>query len=152
MGLPADTRVWIAAGVTDMRRGFDGLAAIVQSNFRKSRYVLAGHIWSKHAEGVTAVATRLLKPYRDQCHTITFDNGKEFADHETLAVALGANIYFAHPYRPWERGLNENSNGLLRQYFAKGMALTDISQEQVQYAVDRLNHRPRKVLDFKTPF
>jgi IS30 family transposase len=119
---------------------------------RKSRYVLAGHIRSKHAEGVTAVATRLLKPYKTLCHTITFDNGKEFADHETLAAALETNIYFAHPYRSWERGLNENSNGLLRQYFPKGMELTEISQEQVQYAVDRLNHRPRKVLDFKTPF
>lgn len=106
----------------------------------------------KHHKGVTAVATRLLKPYKTQCHTITFDNGKEFADHETLATALETNIYFAHPYRSWERGLNENSNGLLRQYFPKGMALTEISQEQVQYAVDRLNHRPRKVLDFKTPF
>ena len=119
---------------------------------RKSRYVLAGHIRSKHAEGVTVVATRLLKPHKTQCHTITFDNGKEFADHETLAAALETDIYFAHPYRSWERGLNENSNGLLRQYFPKGMELTEISQEQVQYAVDRLNHRPRKVLDFKTPF
>lgn len=119
---------------------------------RKSRYVLAGHISSKHAEGVTAVVTRLLKPHKRQCHTITFDNGKEFADHETIAVALGTDIYFAHPYRSWERGLNENSNGLLRQYFPKGMELTEISQEQVQFAVDRLNHRPRKVLGFKTPF
>jgi IS30 family transposase len=119
---------------------------------RKSRYVLAGHIRSKHAEGVTAVVTRLLKPHKHQCHTITFDNGKEFADHETIAAELETNIYFAHPYRSWERGLNENSNGLLRQYFPKGMELTEISQEQVQYAVDRLNHRPRKVLGFKTPF
>ena len=71
---------------------------------------------------------------------------------QTLAAALETNIYFAPPYRSWERGLNENSNGLLRQYFPKGMELTEISQEQVQYAVDRLNHRPRKVLDFKTPF
>ena len=132
--------------------GKNSKAGLVTLAERKSRYMLAGHIRSKHAEGVTSVATRLLKPYRDQCHTITFDNGKEFADHETLAVALGANIYFAHPYHSRERGLNENSNGLLRQYFPKGMALTDISQEQVQYAVDRLNHRPRKVLDFKTPF
>ena len=118
---------------------------------RKSRYVLAGHIRSKHAAGVTAVTTRLLSPHKDKCHTITFDNGKEFAEHESMATKLKADIYFAHPYSSWERGLNENSNGLLRQYFPKGMELTDISEEQVQWAVERLNHRPRKVLGYRTP-
>ena len=118
---------------------------------RKSRYVLAGHIRSKHAAGVTAVTTRLLSPHKDKCHTITLDNGKEFAGHESMATKLKADIYFAHPYRSWERGLNENSNGLLRQYFPKGMELTDISEEQVQWAVERLNHRPRKVLGYRTP-
>jgi len=118
---------------------------------RVSRYVLAGHIRSKHAAGVTAVTTRLLSPHKEKCHTITFDNGKEFAEHELMAAYLKADIYFAHPYSSWERGLNENSNGLLRQYFPKGMDLTEITDEQVQMAVDRLNHRPRKVLDFRTP-
>lgn len=118
---------------------------------RKSRYVLAGHISSKHAEGVTDVTTRLLTPHKDKCHTITFDNGKEFAEHEKIAAELKANIYFAHPYHSWERGLNENSNGLLRQYFPKGMELIDITEKQVLDAVERLNHRPRKVLGFKTP-
>ena len=118
---------------------------------RKSRYVLAGHIRSKHAAGVTAVTTRLLMPYKDKCHTITFDNGREFAEHEKMAVELKADIYFANPYHSWERGLNENSNGLLRQYFPKGMELTNITEEQVQEAVERINHRPRKVLGFRTP-
>lgn len=118
---------------------------------RKSRYVLAGHIRSKHAAGVTAVTTRLLRPHKEKCHTITFDNGKEFAEHELMAAELKADIYFAHPYSSWERGLNENSNGLLRQYFPKGMDLTEITDKQVQMAVDRLNHRPRKVLGFRTP-
>jgi len=118
---------------------------------RKSRYVLVGHIRSKHAAGVTAVTTRLLTPYKDKCHTITFDNGKEFAEHEKMAAELKADIYFANPYHSWERGLNENSNGLLRQYFPKGMELTDITEEQVQEAVERINHRPRKVLGFRTP-
>ena len=118
---------------------------------RKSRYVLAGHIRSKHAAGVTAVTTRLLTPYKDKCHTITFDNGKEFAEHEKMAAELKADIYFANPYHSWERGLNENSNGLLRQYFPKGMKLADITEEQVQEAVERINHRPRKVLGFRTP-
>jgi IS30 family transposase len=118
---------------------------------RKSRYVLAGHIRSKHADGVTAVTTNLLSPHKDKCHTITFDNGKEFAGHESIAAELQTAIYFAHPYRSWERGLNENSNGLLRQYFPKGMELTGITEERVQEAVERINHRPRKVLGFKTP-
>jgi len=118
---------------------------------RKSRYVLAGHIRSKHAGGVTSVITGLLAPYKDQCHTITFDNGKEFAEHEKVAEVLKADIYFAHPYHSWERGLNENSNGLLRQYFPKGMELTDITEAQVLAAVEKLNHRPRKVLGNRTP-
>ena len=98
-----------------------------------------------------AVTTRLLTPYKDKYHTITFDNGREFAEHEKMAAELKADICFANPYHSWERGLNENSNGLLRQYFPKGMGLTDITEEQVQEAVERINHRPRKVLGFKTP-
>ncbi|WP_394808423.1 IS30 family transposase [Nitrosomonas sp.] len=73
-------------------------------------------------------------------------------EHETIAAELDADVYFAHPYHSWERGLNENSNGLLRQYFPKGMELVEVTQEQVQWAADRLNHRPRKVLGFRTPF
>ena len=118
---------------------------------RKSRFVLAGHIRSKHADGVTAVITGLLAPYKDKCHTITFDNGKEFAEHEKVAAELKADIYFAHPYHSWERGLNENSNGLFRQYFPKGMELVNITDEQVLAAVEKLNHRPRKVLGYRTP-
>ena len=68
-----------------------------------------------------------------------------------MAAELKADIYFANPYHSWERGLNENSNGLLRQYFPKGIELTNITEEQVQEAVERINHRPRKVLGFRTP-
>jgi IS30 family transposase len=125
-----------------------GLVTLVE---RKSRYVLAGHIRSKHADGVTAVITSLLSPYKDKCHTITFDNGREFAGHEKMAAELKADIYFANPYHSWERGLNENSNGLLRQYFPKGMEVTGITEERVQEAVERINRRPRKVLGFRTP-
>ena len=118
---------------------------------RKSRYVLAGHIRSKHADGVTAVITRLLSPHKDICHTLTLDNGKEFAGHESIAAELQASVYFAHPYSSWERGLNENCNGLIRQYFPKGTDLTDVTDEQIQRAVERLNHRPRKVLGGRSP-
>ena len=126
--------------------------ALVTLVERKSRYILAAQVPGKHASGVTAAVTRLLRPHKRKCHTMTFDNGKEFAEHETIAAKLNVDIYFAHPYHSWERGLNENSNGLLRQYFPKGMELIKVTQEQVQWAVDRLNHRPRKVLGFRTPF
>lgn len=118
---------------------------------RKSRYVLAGYyIHSKYAAKVTTVITRLLTPYKDKCHTIIFDNGKEFAEHVKMAAELKVDIYFVNPYHFWERGLNENSNGLLRQYFPKAWKLTDITKKQVQGAVEWINHRPRKVLGFKT--
>jgi IS30 family transposase len=83
---------------------------------------------------------------------MTFDNGKEFAGHENISRHLGISVYFAHPYHSWERGLNENTNGLLRQYFPKGSSFDKVTKAQVQQAVDRLNHRPRKILGFKTPF
>jgi IS30 family transposase len=136
----------------DTMIGKDHQGGLLTLAERKSRYVLVWHIRSKHAKRVTTVATRLLKPYQNRCHPISVDNGKEFSGHENLAAALQAEIYFAHPYRSWVRVLKENSNGLLRQHFPKGIALTKIRQDQVQYAVDRLNHRLRKVLDFKTTY
>ncbi|WP_363279370.1 IS30 family transposase [Nitrosomonas sp.] len=126
--------------------------ALVTLAERRSRYILAAQVPGKHVPGVTAAVTRLLRPHKGKCYTMTFDNGKEFAEHETIAVELDADIYFAHFCHSWERGLNENSNGLLRQYFPKEMELIGVTQEQVQWAVDRLNHRPRKVLGFRTPF
>ena len=124
---------------------------LVTLNERKSRYTLSGPIRSRHACGVAAVVTGLLMPYKDKCHTLTLDNGKEFAEHEKVAAALEMEVFFANPYRSWERGLNENHNGLLRQYFPKGMELIDITGEQVRQAVGKLNHRPRKVLGGRSP-
>ena len=82
---------------------------------------------------------------------MTADNGKEFADHKTMANKLEADFYFAHPYSPWERGCNENMNGLIRQYFPKGMDFTSISGSDELFVMNRLNNRPRKRLGFKTP-
>lgn len=87
----------------------------------------------------------------DKTWTITADNGKEFAGHEILAEQLNASVYFAHPYHSWERGLNENTNGLIRQYFTKGSGFVDITHEQVEEVMHKLNHRPRKVLNYKIP-
>lgn len=96
-------------------------AALVTLAERKSRYILAAKVLGKYASGVTTAITQLLYPHKDKCYTMTFDNGKEFAEHEIITIKLDADVYFAHPYHSWERGLNENSNGLLRQYFPKEM-------------------------------
>jgi transposase, IS30 family len=87
----------------------------------------------------------------DKLHTITSDNGKEFSGHEAIAAELNASFYFAHPYRSWERGTNENTNGLVRQYFPKGTDFSKITQRQVKAVEKRLNDRPRKKVGYKTP-
>ena len=84
-------------------------------------------------------------------HTLTFDNGLEFAKHEMIADSIGTEIYFAKPYRSWERGTNENTNGLIRQYFPKSMQLDQLTDAEVQVVEDALNNRPRKKLGFLTP-
>lgn len=118
---------------------------------RYSRYTLARQVNSRHSAGVTQAIIGLLRLHKAQCLTVTFDNGKEFAEHAFIGQCLGADVYFAHPYRSWERGLNENTNGLLRQYFPKSVNLRKVCQSQVDEAVYRLNHRPRKCLGYRTP-
>src|SRR5215469_1811467 len=85
------------------------------------------------------------------CETITYDNGKEFASHAEIATSLGSLSYFAKPYHSWERGLNEHTNGLFRQYFPKGSNLSIVSDTEIQRVEDKLNSRPRKILGYRTP-
>jgi transposase, IS30 family len=118
---------------------------------RKSRYTLAAALPRRTSALVGQAMIDLLRPHKERCKTITLDNGKEFADHEFVARCLQAKVYFAHPYCSWERGLNENHNGLLRQYFPKYMSLAEVEQSQVDAAVYALNHRPRKCLGWRTP-
>ncbi|MET0105709.1 MAG: IS30 family transposase [Sedimenticola sp.] len=125
--------------------------AIVSLSERKSRLSLIAKVESKGAEGVKGAVISLLKPLAKHVHTITSDNGKEFARHEAVAEALNADFYFAHPYASWERGLNENTNVLIRQYFPKGHDFTTITQKDIQRVMDKLNNRPRKCLGMKTP-
>jgi IS30 family transposase len=125
--------------------------AIVSIVERRSKLTRLAKVERKTDEAVKAAVIKLLKPLADRVHTITSDNGKEFAGHEAIAEALAAEFYFAHPYHSWERGLNENTNGLVRQYFPKGSDFTAISDKQVQAVADRLNERPRKRLGYKTP-
>ncbi len=105
----------------------------------------------KTAAGVEQAMTTLLGEVADQVHTITSDNGREFAHHQAIAATLAADFYFAHPYSSWERGVNENTNGLVRQYFPKKSEFSKITDKQINQVADRLNHRPRKTLGYKTP-
>ena len=136
-------------GDTVIGKGHKG--ALVTLVERKSRYTLAHPLLSKHSAGVTQAIIDLLRPHKEACKTLTFDNGKEFAEHEFIGRCLGAKVYFAHPYCSWERGLNENTNGLLRQFFPKASSLLTVTKAQVDDAVYRLNHRPRKCLGYRTP-
>ena len=90
----------------------------------------------------------LLRSY--SVHTITCDNGKEFVEHQRVANELNAHVYFAHPNSAWERGTNENTNGLIRQYFPKGSDFSKITEPDIDFVMNRLNHRPRKCLGFET--
>ena len=118
---------------------------------RKTKFTLIRKLEKKQADLVADAAINLLKPYKEKVCTITSDNGQEFAHHEYIKEHLKTTVYFAHPYHAWERGLCENTNGLIRQYFPKGMRFETITDEHVHVAMNRLNTRPRKTLGYKTP-
>lgn len=132
--------------------GKDHQGALVTLVERKSLYTVMRGVAHKTADAVHNAVTELLTPLTDLVHTITYDNGREFAEHEGMAKDLDADIYFAHPYSSWERGVNENTNGLIRQYFPKNRNLTTVTDKEIEQATDRLNHRPRKTLDYRTPY
>ncbi|MDH4284489.1 MAG: IS30 family transposase [Gallionellaceae bacterium] len=125
--------------------------AIVSLVERKTGFTLIHKVERKTAQAVSDAMTKLLKPHRRRVHTITSDNGREFAGHEVISKQLQAGFYFAHPYASWERGTNENTNGLIRQYFPKNRDFTTITQQEINTAMERLNNRPRKRLGYQTP-
>ncbi|MGH8428604.1 MAG: IS30 family transposase [Gammaproteobacteria bacterium] len=118
---------------------------------RKSRYTLIAPLARKTAQATRRAITQHLARHAGKVHTLTFDNGREFTDHTGIARDLKARVYFAHPYASWERGANENTNGLIRQYFPKRRTLHELSRSETQAAMQALNHRPRKALGFRTP-
>ena len=118
---------------------------------RTSKYTKLAKLPDKNADFVVQACARVLLPLADQIETITYDNGKEFASHAQIATSLGALSYFAKPYHSWERGLNEHTNGLFRQYFPKGSDLSILSDADVQRVEDKLDSRPRKILGYQTP-
>ena len=126
--------------------------AIVTLTERKSRFTLVSKVKRRTAQAVRKQVCRILLPVKNKVHTLTSDHGKEFADHEQIAQILELKFYFSHPYAAWERGTNENTNGLLRQYFPKKRDFQSVSHKELEQAMARLNFRPRKTLRFKTPF
>lgn len=126
--------------------------AIVTLTERKSRFALLAKVSKRSADQVRERVVQLLRPFLDKLETMTGDNGKEFAQHEQLAAELGMDFFFAHPYASWERGSNENMNGLVRQYLPKKTDFSQVTNADLVWIMDRLNLRPRKCLAFRTPF
>lgn len=119
---------------------------------RKSKFTLIEKLDRKTADEVVMATEESFARIPDAIvHTITYDNGKEFSDHEKISNLLDAKCYFATPYHSWERGLNEHTNGLIRQYLPKDTDLSTVPKSKVKFIEDALNDRPRKVLNFMTP-
>ncbi len=137
-------------GDTIIGKGHQGVVASLVE--RKTKYTVLTASKTKQARQVRHSIEQGLSPHRNRVYTITYDNGLEFAEHQVMAQTLDANIYFAHPYASWERGLNENTNGLIRQYLPKSKRLDKVTQKELKHIMDRLNHRPRKSLGFNTPY
>lgn len=136
----------------DLVMGKRGTGAIVTIAERKSRFYLIKKVHSKDSLVVAKAMILMLSPYKEFCHTITFDNGLEFSEHLRIAKELEAETFFAHPYSSYERGLNENQNGLLRQFIPKGTDLRTVSEAEIKLYETALNHRPRKCLNYETPY
>ena len=146
-----DTRERIGDWEIDTIIGKQHKGALLSLVERKSKFTLIRKLEKKQANLVAEAAIHLLNPYKEKVCTITADNGQEFAHHESIKEQLHTAVYFAHPYHAWERGLCENTNGLIRQYFPKGLRFELITDTQVQMVMSRLNNRPRKTLGYKTP-
>ncbi|GAB1454750.1 IS30 family transposase [Spirochaetota bacterium] len=120
---------------------------------RKTKYLIAYKLEHKSSMALVRGARKAFRSIpASMLKTITVDNGKEFAAHKKLAQTLGVKVFFAHPYHSWERGLNEHTNGLIRQYLPKGRSLLDLESRELAKIVKRINNRPRKSLGYRTPY
>jgi IS30 family transposase len=117
----------------------------------KSGFTMVKLLPNKTAEVVSTAMFELLMPFKHMVKTNTSDNGCEFAMHETVDAALGPISYIARPYASWQRGTNENTNGLVRQYVPKNRKFNTVTNKEIKIIQNRLNHRPRKRLGFNTP-
>ena len=146
-----ETRSRIGDWEADTIIGREKKGGIISLVERRSRYCLLKKVTTKSAQTVAEAICSSLLPVKDKVLTITSDNGIEFMRHQTIANTLDADFFFADPYSSWQRGTNENTNGLVRQYFPKKTAFDSISDADIHFVVHRLNNRPRKVLGFRTP-
>lgn len=136
----------------DLILGAGGASAIGTLVERTTRFVVLVHMPTRKADVVASAFAGALNAIPEPLRqTLTYDQGKEMAQHERLALSTGMRIFFADPHSPWQRGSNENTNGLLRQYFPKGTPLSGFDQADLDRVADSLNRRPRKTLDFATP-
>ncbi len=126
--------------------------AIVTAVDRKSMFVRISEPTTKKADDTAKIMIEMLDDLKEKIHTITTDNGFEFSKHKQVSQALNCDYYFCHPYSSWERGLNENINGLIRQYIPKGSSFKHLTKNDNQVIEDKLNHRPRKSLNWRTPY
>lgn len=131
--------------------GKNGKQAIVTIAERVSKKTLLRKVEFKTAKLVANATIEALSSLPRKVFTITADNGSEFCYHQLISEALNAEFYFAHPYSAWERGVNENTNGLVRQYLRKGCDFSSVTHDDLIFIMDRLNNRPRKTLGYKTP-
>ena len=131
--------------------GANHKGAVVTMVERKSGYAVMAKVTNKTSALVSSAIVDKLQPLAARVKTLTFDNGKEFAGHAHIDQQLQSTAYFARPFASWERGSNENLNGLLRQYVPKKRAMSTVSDEEIRMIQNRLNNRPRKRLGFKTP-
>jgi IS30 family transposase len=131
--------------------GSNRKGAISTAVDRGSKLVKISIPTTKKADEVEEEIKRILSPFKDKIETITSDNGFEFSNHKNIANSLDCDYYFCHPYSSWERGLNEYTNGLIRQYIPKGTSFKNITAEYIQEIEDKLNNRPRKSLNWRTP-
>lgn len=127
-------------------------SAVVTLVERKSRYTALQRVRDLRARTVRHAVRESLRPIPENLrHTLTFDNGKEFAEHERLEEQLSVAVYFAKPYAAWQRGVNENTNGLLRQFYPKGTDFLEVRPSDLARTQDLLNNRPRKCIGYQTP-
>lgn len=147
-----DERSRIGDWEIDTIIGKDGKGAIVTLTERKTGFLLMEKLTGgKNAVGLAKTVIRMLLPYKKWVHTITADNGTEFAEHKLIAKKLEAGFFFCHPYSSWERGLNEYTNGLIRQYIRKGTSLDEYDECYIKKVQHKINKRPREKLDFDCP-
>jgi len=148
----ANQRTEIGHWENDTVVGSNNSGAIATHAERKSGYYLADKIEQNNAANFRAVTVKRFKKIpKKKRLTFTMDNGKETSDYELIEKDLGTEIYFAYPYRAWERPTNENTNGLLREFFPKGSSFATVTQNEVDRAIRLLNNRPRKRLGYLTP-